>query len=235
MRIFSLFIMLLFVSAACAQKQSGSSDIKVSDDAKGKKSYGVGYDLGRQIPRAIGSISNLDLDQFMQGMKDALKETPQLSDAEVKTLVEQFRTEALAARAKEINDKGSKNLEAGKKFLEENKAKDGVKVTESGLQYKIIKPGTGKRPKATDRVEVHYEGTLLDGTVFDSSYQRGQTIEFGLNQVIKGWTEGLQLVKEGGEIMLYIPHDLAYGSSGSGPNIGPNSTLIFKVELFKVK
>jgi FKBP-type peptidyl-prolyl cis-trans isomerase FklB len=235
MKTFLVSVFSILVLASCNQPQQSGSDITVSSDDKGKKSYSVGYDLGRNIPRAIGSISNLDIDQFVQGMKDALKNNPQLTDEEIRTLVEQFRTEAMANRAKEFNDKGQKNLEEGKKFLAENKSKEGVKETASGLQYKIIKPGTGKQPKATDRVEVHYEGTLLDGTVFDSSYKRGETIEFGLNQVIKGWTEGVQLIKEGGEIMLYIPHDLAYGSSGSGSSIGPNSTLIFKVELFSVK
>jgi FKBP-type peptidyl-prolyl cis-trans isomerase FkpA len=126
--------------------------------------------------------------------------------------------------------------EKGEKFLAENKSKEGVKTTDSGLQYKITKEGTGKSPKATDRVLVHYEGKLLDGTVFDSSIKRGEPIAFGLNQVIPGWTEGLQLMKEGGKATLYIPSKLAYGARGTpGGPIGPNETLIFEVELIKIQ
>jgi FKBP-type peptidyl-prolyl cis-trans isomerase FkpA len=127
-------------------------------------------------------------------------------------------------------------LEKGEKFLAENKTKEDVKTTDSGLQYKITKEGTGKSPKATDTVVVHYEGKLLDGTVFDSSIKRGQPIDFPLNRVIPGWTEGLQLIKEGGKAILYIPSKLAYGPRGTpGGPIGPNETLIFEVELIKVQ
>ena len=126
--------------------------------------------------------------------------------------------------------------EKGEKFLKENGAKEGVKTTASGLQYKIEKEGEGKSPKASDTVLVHYKGTLLDGTEFDSSYKRNAPIEFPLNGVIPGWTEGLQLLKEGGKATLYIPSKLAYGSGGTpGGPIGPNETLIFVVELLKVK
>lgn len=127
-------------------------------------------------------------------------------------------------------------LEKGEKFLAENKSKEGVKTTDSGLQYKITKEGTGKSPAATDRVLVHYEGKLLDGTVFDSSIKRGEPIAFPLNRVIPGWTEGLQLIKEGGKAILYIPSKLAYGAGGTpGGPIGPNETLIFEVELLKIQ
>ena len=126
-------------------------------------------------------------------------------------------------------------LEKGEKFLAENKSKEGVKTTASGLQYKVVKEGTGKSPAATDNVLVHYEGKLLDGTVFDSSIKRGEPISFPLNRVIPGWTEGLQLMKEGGKSTLYIPSKLAYGASGAGGAIGPNETLIFEVELIKIK
>jgi FKBP-type peptidyl-prolyl cis-trans isomerase len=127
-------------------------------------------------------------------------------------------------------------LEKGEKFLKENAGKEGVKTTASGLQYKIVKEGEGKNPSATDTVLVHYKGTLLDGKEFDSSYKRNMPIEFPLNRVIPGWTEGLQLVKEGGKAILYIPSKLAYGSNGTpGGPIGPDETLIFEVELLKVK
>lgn len=124
--------------------------------------------------------------------------------------------------------------EKGEKFLAENKAKEGVKATASGLQYKVIIEGTGKSPKATDTVSVHYRGTLLDGKEFDSSHKRGMPAEFPLNGVIPAWTEGVQLMKEGGKTMFYIPAKLAYGARGQGP-IGPNETLIFEIELLKVK
>ena len=133
----------------------------------------------------------------------------------------------------ELAKKSAANKEAGAKFLEENKKKENVKVTASGLQYQIVQEGTGKQPKATDKVTVHYTGKLLDGTVFDSSVQRGEPIEFGLNQVIPGWTEGVQLMKEGGKIILYIPSELGYGDRDMG-QIPPGSTLIFEVELIKV-
>lgn len=125
--------------------------------------------------------------------------------------------------------------EKGEQFLAENAKKEGVHALPDGLQYKVITEGTGKTPKATDTVKVHYEGTLINGTVFDSSYKRGEPIEFPLNRVIKGWTEGLQHMKEGSTYMLYIPSQLAYGSRGAGGDIGPDETLIFKVELIKVR
>ncbi|MHA3773950.1 FKBP-type peptidyl-prolyl cis-trans isomerase [Verrucomicrobiota bacterium sgz303538] len=126
-------------------------------------------------------------------------------------------------------------MEKGEKFLKENAAKEGVKTLPSGLQYKVLKQGEGKSPKATDTVSVHYKGTLIDGKEFDSSYKRGEPAEFPVNRVIKGWTEALQLMKEGDKWMLYIPSNLAYGSRGAGRDIGPDETLIFEVELLKVK
>lgn len=126
-------------------------------------------------------------------------------------------------------------MQKGEQFLKENAAKEGVKTLPSGLQYKVIKEGEGKSPKATDTVSVHYKGTLIDGKEFDSSYKRGEPAEFPVNRVIKGWTEALQLMKEGSKWMLYIPSNLAYGERGAGADIGPNETLIFEVELLKVK
>ena len=125
--------------------------------------------------------------------------------------------------------------ERAEKFLMENKAKEGVKTLPSGLQYKVIKDGEGKTPKLTDTVVTHYRGTLLDGTEFDSSYKRNEPAEFPVNRVIKGWTEALQLMKEGSKWMLYIPPNLAYGERGAGRAIGPNETLVFEIELLKVK
>ncbi|MBL4603961.1 MAG: FKBP-type peptidyl-prolyl cis-trans isomerase [Emcibacteraceae bacterium] len=137
-------------------------------------------------------------------------------------------------QAAQITDTMEQQVTTETSFLEENKNKEGITVTDSGLQYKVLLEGTGNSPKATDRVTVHYEGTLTDGTVFDSSYERGQPIDFGLNQVIRGWTEGVQLMKEGAKYKFFIPSELAYGSRGAGGLIGPDEDLIFTVELIRV-
>lgn len=134
-----------------------------------------------------------------------------------------------------INLMAQTALEKGQEFLKENAKKEGVKTTASGLQYKVLREGSGKQPKATDTVEVNYEGKLINGTVFDSSYKRGESISFPLNQVIPGWTEGVQLMKEGAKYQFYIPSTLAYGKRGAGGAIGPDETLIFDVELIKVQ
>ncbi len=140
----------------------------------------------------------------------------------------------MAKEQEKIAKVSQENLEAGKAFLEGNKSKEGVKTTESGLQYKVLKEGEGKSPGVSDRVRVHYEGTKIDGTIFDSSYKRGEPATFQADQVIKGWTEGLQLMKAGGKYRLFIPADLAYGVRGAGKEIGPNEVLQFDVELLEV-
>jgi FKBP-type peptidyl-prolyl cis-trans isomerase len=132
-------------------------------------------------------------------------------------------------------EKAAANLKAGQDFLDQNKNRPEVTSLDSGLQYEVLTVGAGEKPLAHNEVTCHYHGTLIDGTIFDSSVQRGQPASFPLNMVIKGWTEGVQLIGEGGEIMLYIPSELAYGSNGSGKDIGPNATIIFKVELIKIK
>jgi FKBP-type peptidyl-prolyl cis-trans isomerase FklB len=138
-------------------------------------------------------------------------------------------------RAKVAKQEGDKNKQAGEKFLADNRGKPGVKELPNGLQYKVLKAGTGAKPAATDTVEVNYRGTLIDGTEFDSSYKRGQPATFPVNGVIKGWTQALQMMNEGSKWQLFIPADLAYGSRGAGGVIGPNATLVFEVELLKVK
>ncbi len=140
----------------------------------------------------------------------------------------------MAAREKEMTEMAGKNLTEGEAFLAANKAKEGVKTLESGLQYKVLTPGEGKSPKATDKVTVHYRGTLLDGTEFDSSHKRGEPAVFQVDQVIPGWTEALKLMKPGAKWELYIPAKLAYGERGAGQKIAPNATLVFEVELLKV-
>jgi FKBP-type peptidyl-prolyl cis-trans isomerase FklB len=178
---------------------------------------------------------DLNTEAVVQGMKDAAAgATPLMSPQEMnKTLVE-LKNKIVAAQQEERKKAGEKNLAEGKAFLAENAKKEGVKTLPSGLQYKAIKEGDGPMPKATDTVTVHYRGSLIDGTEFDSSYSRNQPATFPANGVIKGWTEALQLMKTGAKWELFIPPDLAYGERGAGQVIGPNSTLIFEVELLSI-
>ncbi len=198
-----------------------------------KTSYALGMGIGRQL-KDMGA-DKLNLDDFAQAIKDCVAGKPQLKDVEAQQLAQAFFAEQekeQRARAAEI---GKQKKAEGEAYLAENAKKEGVIATASGLQYKVLTEGTGKSPKATDSVECHYEGFLIDGTVFDSSVQRGQTATFPLNGVIKGWTEGLQLMKEGGKTRFFIPYHLAYGEAGAAGSIPPYSTLIFDVELIKVK
>jgi FKBP-type peptidyl-prolyl cis-trans isomerase FklB len=165
------------------------------------------------------------------GIKDALAGKPQLTPDQIKEVMTTFEKD-MEQKQKET---GEKNKAEGAKFLEENKKKDGVKTTASGLQYKVIKDGNGAQPKKTDTVTVNYRGTLMNGTEFDSSYKRGQPATFPVNGVIPGWTEALQLMKVGSKYQLFIPSTLAYGERSVGPDIGANSTLIFEVELMDAK
>ncbi len=197
-------------------------------DSKDKVSYSIGLNIGLNLKKQNVSINP---DTFVLGLKDALAGKPQMTDEQVK--------ETMTAFEKEMIDKqkaaGVKNGADGEKFLAENKKKEGVKATASGLQYKVVKEGTGAQPKETDTVIAHYRGTLIDGTEFDSSYKRGQPATFPVSGVIKGWTEALQMMKVGSKYQLFIPASLAYGERAVGPDIGPNSTLIFEVELLDVK
>jgi len=202
-------------------------------DQKDKESYSLGYQFGQNL-KTQGVDINLDV--YTSGIKDALggKES-QMSQDEIRTAILELQKRITAERQKELKEKAAKNLEESKKFLAENPKKEGVKTLPSGLQYKVLAEGTGKTPKATDNVTVHYKGTLIDGTEFDSSYKRGQPATFQVNGVIKGWTEALQLMKEGSKWQLFIPPELAYGERGAGSTIPPNSTLIFEVELISVQ
>jgi FKBP-type peptidyl-prolyl cis-trans isomerase FklB len=198
-------------------------------DLKDKASYSIGLNIGTNFKK-----QNVELnpDALLAGVKDAIGgKKPALSEAEQQEVMNNFQKQ-MQEKQKAMADK---NLETGKKFLEDNKKKDGVKTTASGLQYKVVKEGNGPQPKASDNVTVDYRGTLIDGTEFDSSYKRGQPASFPLNGVIKGWTEGLQLMKTGAKYQFFIPSDLAYGQRAMGPDIQPNSTLIFEVELKSVQ
>ena len=191
-----------------------------------KFSYSIGLGIGQNLS-SMG-IENLAVDDFAQAIKDVLEgNQTAISHNEAREIVNKY-FEELESKMSAVA------IEQGQAFLEENKKGPGVVVLPSGLQYEIIKEGTGKKPKATDQVRCHYEGTLIDGTLFDSSIQRGEPAVFGVNQVIPGWVEALQLMPEGSKWKLYIPSELAYGARGAGEMIPPHSTLIFEVELLEV-
>jgi FKBP-type peptidyl-prolyl cis-trans isomerase FklB len=218
--IFAAFLLTLPLFA-----QEKSPPLK---DQRDKVSYSIGLNIGSNLGRQNVEINP---EALTAGVKDAIAGKPQLTQDQIK--------EVMTAFEKDMQQKqkaaGEKSAAEGKTFLEENKKKEGVKTTASGLQYKVIKEGTGAQPKATDTVTVNYRGTLIDGKEFDSSYKRGQPATFPLNGVIKGWTEGLQLMKTGSKYQLFVPPDLAYGERTVGPDLAPNSTLIFEVELLDAK
>jgi FKBP-type peptidyl-prolyl cis-trans isomerase FklB len=194
-------------------------------------SYALGIQIGNMLKQTGEEI---DLKVFTQALEDVLKGKPlAMQQDELMQVLTDFQNKMRAKATKEIEDLGAKNKAEEDKFLKENAKKEGVKTTASGLQYKVIKEGTGKTPKATDTVKVNYAGKFLDGKEFDSSYKRGEPAEFKADQVIKGWTEALTMMKEGSKYELYIPAKLAYGEEGRGP-IPPNSMLIFEVELLNV-
>jgi FKBP-type peptidyl-prolyl cis-trans isomerase FklB len=210
------------------QKAAGAKPQLTTADEKDKVSYCIGMNIGFNLSRQKVDVNP---DVLTDGIKDAIAGKPKLTSDQVKDIMGQIEKDD-QQKQKQV---GEKNSTEGAQFLDENKQKRGVKTTASGLQYKVIKEGTGAQPKATDAVTVNYRGTLIDGTEFDSSYKRGQPATFPVNGVIKGWTEALQLMKVGSKYQLFIPPNLAYGERAMGPDIGPNSTLIFEVELLNVK
>ena len=200
-------------------------------DEKVRLSYSVGYQVGGDFLRQ-GTDINPEL--LLKGVQDALAgKEPLMTPQEMRTTLVDLQKKVAAVQDQKRKVEVDKNLAEGKTFLAENRKKVGVKTLPSGLQYRIVAEGSGKTPKSTDTVTVHYRGTLIDGTEFDSSYSRGKPATFGVGRVIAGWTEALQLMKEGAKWQLFIPPDLAYGDKRTG-NIEPNSTLIFEVELISV-
>ena len=197
-----------------------------------KVSYAFGVMFGQRMRNDLGEI---DLDQFANGMKSAFNDEPQLlSDDEIAKILSEYQREMQQKQISDLQKLSEENKKAGETFLAENKNKEGVVTLESGLQYKKLTEGKGPQPSEADTVTVHYTGSLINGEVFDSSVERGQPATFPLNGVIAGWTEGLQLMPTGSKWRLFIPADLAYGSSGNR-SIGPNETLIFDVELLEIK
>ncbi len=199
-----------------------------------KLSYALGLGIGQQL-RQMGLKDILNIDDFAQSISDVLNAGDlKLSNTEAQGIVQSF----FAQQEKRMNEeravKGRAEIERGRAFLENNSKRNGVVTTKSGLQYEVLSEGKGRHPKATDKVRCHYEGRLIDDTVFDSSYRRGEPAVFGLNQVIAGWTEGLQLMAEGAKYRFYIPYLLGYGENGAGEMIPPYATLVFDVELIEV-
>jgi len=198
-----------------------------------KLSYALGLGIGQQL--ASMGANNLNVDDFGQAIKDVLNGAElKVSHREAQQIVQNYFQQQEEKMQAERAEKGKVHKEAGEKYLAENAKKDGVVTLPSGLQYQVLREGNGKKPSAKDSVKCHYEGFLIDGTVFDSSVQRGEPAVFGLQQVIAGWTEGLQLMQEGAKYRFFIPYRLAYGEGGAGQSIPPYAALIFDVELIQV-
>lgn len=205
----------------------------VLETAKDKASYAIGENIGKSMQR-----DGVDIDPkiLLRGLQDGLANGKLLmTDEEIKATLTTFQTEMRKRQMEKMQAVSDANKKQGEEFLAANKAKDGVVTLPSGLQYKILKQGTGPKPTATDSVECNYRGTLINGTEFDSSYKRGQPATFAVGGVIKGWTEALQLMPVGSKWQIFIPADLAYGTRGQGPAIGPNATLIFDLDLISIQ
>jgi len=238
-----LAVVSVFALQACTQPAndaaSGEStpakaaESVTLDSAEKRLSYGIAYGLG---PRMANDSVPIEVDSFALGLKDSLAGAePRLTQEEIQAEMTAYQAEATAKAQAAQAAAGAENKAKGEAFLAENAKKEGVTVTDSGLQYEVLTAAEGAKPGADDTVEVHYRGTLIDGTVFDSSYDRGETVKFGVTQVIPGWTEALQLMSVGSKYKLAIPSDLAYGPGGAGGGlIGPNSTLLFDVELVSI-
>ncbi len=217
----------LFVVVAVAQETPALKS------QKEKLSYALGTDLGNQLKKQSVEI---DTDLFIQGVKDALSGAKGLmTEAEVRATITELSNELRKKQVEAMKQLGEKNKKEGEEFLTANKSKEGVVTLPSGLQYKVLTEGNGSKPGPDDTVVCQYRGTLINGTEFDSSYKRNQPATFPVKGVIKGWTEALQLMPVGSKWQLFVPSDLAYGERGAGPNIGPNATLIFEVELVSIK
>lgn len=220
----------LVTGCTTAQQEPEAPSLETTAE---KVSYGMGLVMGE---RMTNDLPDLQMEQFLQGIEHGHAgddETRRLTDEEIREALMAYQQEMQGRQQQEMDEMARKNQEAGEAFLAENAEREGVHTTDSGLQYEVIEEGTGASPTAEDQVKVHYTGELISGEVFDSSRERGEPVTFGVSQVIPGWTEGLQLMSEGGRYKLYIPADLAYGAGGNRA-IGPNETLIFDVELLAV-
>jgi len=227
----SVWIIALSIGILAGQVYAQDAVLKTQKD---KVSYSIGMDIGTTLKK-----QELDVDPAIlaRGIRDSMSgQKPLMTDQEMRDTITTFQKEMMAKQQEQTKQMGEKNKKQGEAFLAENKKKEGVKTLPSGLQYKVIKAGKGKKPKATDTVTTHYRGTLIDGTEFDSSISRGKPASFPVNGVIPGWTEALQLMEEGAKWQLFIPSNLAYGDRGTpGGPIGPNATLIFDIELISIQ
>lgn len=216
--------------SACNQSEAPAQEVSLDSEMQ-KVSYSFGIDLGSRIRENM----DLDVDAFSAGVRDAVEENEwRMTQEEIVATLQGFQQKQIAEQQAKVAATAEANLKASEEFLAANAKKEGVVTTESGLQYEILEAAEGDKPGADDEVEVHYRGTLIDGTVFDSSYDRGESISFPVGGVIAGWTEALQLMPVGSKWRLFIPSDLAYGPGGTGGPIGPNQALIFEVELLGI-
>ncbi len=225
--------MLLAAAILSASTHTHAAEpVKSLETDEQKVSYSFGLIFGK---RMTDDLPSLDLNVFVQGLKDGFKDTPSLlTDAQIEETLRQFQARQQQEQLQKFEKIADKNKAAGDAFLATNKNKEGVVTLANGLQYKVITAGSGAKPTAISTVKVHYSGSLLDGTVFDSSIEQGKPVSFPVNAVIPGWTQALQLMPEGSKWNLYIPSDLAYGPGGNR-NIGPNETLLFEVELLEIE
>jgi FKBP-type peptidyl-prolyl cis-trans isomerase FklB len=229
-----LFCAIVVFSTSTALAET----LKTKEDKLG---YSIGLNLSSGLQDLLNEVK-INKQMIIKGFEDGLLgNDPSITPKEFRKVMTDLQSEMKAKQSKLQEERmkkqaelGKINMDEGKAFLAKNGKRKGVKTTKSGLQYEVLKAGTGASPKATDEVETHYKGTLIDGTVFDSSYKRGKPVSFPLNKVIPGWTEALQLMKTGGKSKIYVPSDLGYGPQGP-PKIGPNATLIFEIELLSIK
>ncbi len=235
MKRWALAVAILFLAAtACGAEEQAKAQTEVSAFKTQKEK--VSYALGMALARSMKTQGvDLDSDLFVKAFKDTLSGAkPAMTDEEAQKIMAAYQTEMVAKQQAEMKKQGEEQKKKGDAFLAENKKKEGVRTTPSGLQYKVIKEGDGKKPTAGDTVTVNYRGTLVDGKEFDSSYKRNQPATFPVSGVIPGWTEALQLMKTGSKYEIVIPSNLAYGAAGAGGVIPPNATLVFEVELISI-
>jgi len=229
-KILAVSMVLIFGLIACGKNELSKSGLETQME---KVSYVMGHNIANNFK---DQQIDIQMEAFTQGIKDGLKEDVNIFDpTEVQEIMTEYQNQMREKMDIERKDSSKINLKESKAFLAENKEKEGVVTLASGLQYKVLKEGTGPLPQATDKVKTHYVGTLINGTEFDSSVKRGEPITFSVNGVIPGWTEALQLMKVGAKWKLFIPPELGYGENGAGNLIGPNAALIFEVELISIE
>ncbi|WP_370185359.1 FKBP-type peptidyl-prolyl cis-trans isomerase [Alloalcanivorax sp.] len=235
MKKFAIVLAGTVMLAACGGEKDKSADVELKSEDQ-KASYALGFRSAEQM----SAMENLDLDAMVAGLRDGFGDEPESrlgEDADMDQLIRDYQTRMMEARQKKMEEQAQANLEEGQEFLDENADKDGVEVTDSGLQYQVLESGDegAQSPTLEDTVEVHYKGMLRDGTVFDSSIERDKPAVFGLKHIIPGWQEALPMMKVGDKWKLFLPPELGYGEQGAGGDICPNEVLIFEVELLDVK